>query len=518
MTADIITNKKESNMTSSSSCPYASPPMYEDDHTSVSNDGSEGTNMTSGQALQLAKNSCPAFANNSCPFKEDIGKAIANMPLSHVMIPSNTSESVRLALKHVHQVSKHTQSSEYQLPGALVNSMDELSFNDVFGNLVTQHQESMLDNTSTDKVTVIEPPQTKTVPILKESKQPVSLSLALKNGTAESHSAAESVHFVKNFAKGIIDKDLFAELTSNLLFVYQTMERLLDTHAPSQFPALHFPEELKRADVLLDDVEFFLGEEKQQPSKATQDYMDRIEFIARTEPFCYVEFFLGEEKQQPSKATKDYMDRIEFIARTEPILLISHAYTRYLGDLSGGRILSRVARKALHLDIDGLRFYEFDKITNPKQFKDNYRLQMDNLTGIDSLQIERLVAEANVAFVLNMRMFEELDVLSDNIPNASVRDLQEATIYYDRCIQNQQILIDNNTADEYIYEIKGMEKCPFANLSGPNPHEPTKQVLPANTEEEKKCPWPFIFMHDPMAGMKEYQTWILIGIVLSWLW
>jgi len=471
-------------MTSSSSCPYASPPMYEDDHTSVSNDGSEGTNMTSGQALQLAKNSCPAFANNSCPFKEDIGKAIANMPLSHVMIPSNTSESVRLALKHVHQVSKHTQSSEYQLPGALVNSMDELSFNDVFGNLVTQHQESTPDNTSTDKVTVIEPPQTKTVPILKESKQPVSLSLALKNGTAESHSAAESVHFVKNFAKGIIDKDLFAELTSNLLFVYQTMERLLDTHAPSQFPALHFPEELKRADVLLDDVEFFLGEEKQQPSKATQDYMDRIEFIART----------------------------------EPILLISHAYTRYLGDLSGGRILSRVARKALHLDIDGLRFYEFDKITNPKQFKDNYRLQMDNLTGIDSLQIERLVAEANVAFVLNMRMFEELDVLSDNIPNASVRDLQEATIYYDRCIQNQQILIDNNTADEYIYEIKGMEKCPFANLSGPNPHEPTKQVLPANTEEEKKCPWPFIFMHDPMAGMKEYQTWILIGIVLSWLW
>mmetsp|Transcript_25325 Transcript_25325/g.37511 ORF Transcript_25325/g.37511 Transcript_25325/m.37511 type:complete len:89 (+) Transcript_25325:441-707(+) len=49
-----------------------------------------------------------------------------------------------------------------------------------------------------------------------------------------------------------------------------------------------------------------------------------------------------------SPATLDYIRRIEYIAEVEPLLLLSHAYTRYLGDLSGGKVLARVVKRALH--------------------------------------------------------------------------------------------------------------------------------------------------------------------------
>merc|ERR1712194_665648 len=51
--------------------------------------------------------------------------------------------------------------------------------------------------------------------------------------------------------------------------------------------------------------------------------------------------------------------------------------------------------------------------------------QLDQLIlGQD--KIACMVQEANVAFVLNMRMFEELDVMSGDVPNAKVRPLHEA--------------------------------------------------------------------------------------------
>lgn len=479
-------------------CPYASPPVYnnDDDHTSVSSNNEEV-----GQAIELAKTACPAFANRSCPFSksEDIQKTIASMPPSHVSIPAVTSHCVRLALQHVNAISSTTSTDEkYEIPFQL---LDGLSFNAVISKLITQHKEQTEErkeeqqpkedpSKEEEEKLSLKANEKKELQSSSSNKEQsadvierVSLSSALKLGTTESHSAAESVHFVKNFARGKIDRDLFACLSSNLLFVYISLERLLEEHAPTHFPSLHFPKELERTEVLRDDVEFFLGETDQL---------------------------------QPSPATKDYIERMEHVAKTEPLLLLSHAYTRYLGDLSGGRILSRVARKALHLDKDGLRFYHFDNIANIKQFKDNYRLQLDGLTHVNTPQMERVVAEANVAFVLNMRMFEELDMQSGDVPDASVRPLSEATKYYDRCIQQQQ---QPQSPDHIPFQssVSDSNKCPFANLGGPNPH-PAPKTKTKNDEETARCPWPIVFLHDPVTGMKDYQTWVLVGILLSFAW
>lgn len=50
-------------------------------------------------------------------------------------------------------------------------------------------------------------------------------------------------------------------------------------------------------------------------------------------PNCRTDVIAG-----PSPCTLEYMNRIRAVGRDAPELLVAHAYTRYLGDLSGGQV------------------------------------------------------------------------------------------------------------------------------------------------------------------------------------
>jgi heme oxygenase len=115
------------------------------------------------------------------------------------------------------------------------------------------------------------------------------------------------------------------------------------------------------------------------------------------------------EEVQSSETTKAYVARIREISNSEPELLIAHLYTRYLGDLSGGQILKGIAQNAMNLqDGQGTQFYEFNDIPDEKAFKVNYRQQMDSV-DIDQEMATCIVDEANDAFGMNMKMFNELE-------------------------------------------------------------------------------------------------------------
>ena len=108
----------------------------------------------------------------------------------------------------------------------------------------------------------------------------------------------------------------------------------------------------------------------------------------------------------------------------------------------------------MSLGQEGLDFYEFEHVESAKLFKDRYRNALDEL-HLTPTQVSKLVAEANVAFVLNMRLFEELDVMA-NIPGASIRHLQEALDF-----------VNASSSPD----VGGVNKCPFAKMgSGVNPH------------------------------------------------
>jgi heme oxygenase len=328
------------------------------------------------------------------------------------------------------------------------------------------------------------------------SEKTSSLSAALKMGTAESHEAAENVHFVKNFIHGKIDRELYKDLVTGLFHIYECLETLLSIHGPKHFPSLHFAKELNRTEALKEDMEYWHG--------------DKWE----TDPKC----------RNPSPAVKDYIDRMEQVGRMDPLLLLSHAYTRYLGDLSGGKILSRIARKALNINsFDGLQFYNFEAIPSAVAFKKMYRAALDEL-ALKPDQMGKLVAEANVAFALNMRVFEELDV-TGKVPGARLRPVREALAYYDRII-DQQKSKNGFDADKTIAEAK----CPFGFKDGsPSSHKESRnpttltglKIAKETTslkEQSSRCPWPFVFFHDPITGMKDWQTWFIIGIAICWCW
>jgi len=350
---------------------------------------------------------------------------------------------------------------------------------------------------------------------LSSSRRPPGprLSVSFKTGTAVSHQAAEDVHFVRNFIRGEIDRTIYAELVIQLYHVYEKLEACLfnkttttkKTHpAVEQFRGFH--QQLQRTETLREDLDFWHGPAETQKIVA--------------------------DGAMISPAAQDYTDRLEYCAAHDPLLLLAHSYTRYLGDLSGGKILARVARRAMNLDKsgDGLAFYDFDQtIPSAKKFKDEFRTALDALDLTED-EIQRLVAEANVAFLLNMRLFEELDVRA-NVPGAKVRPLAEALAY-----QNMSTTAKSSSSNAAV----ASGECPFAGGSSSKTQQQataTKKEIPAECPFSKmdvgtsktataapvgavatkgRCPWPFIIAHDPVAALRDWQTWALIGLLLAW--
>tara|TARA_B100000131_G_scaffold172147_1_gene166356 strand:- start:633 stop:1340 length:708 start_codon:yes stop_codon:yes gene_type:complete len=217
------------------------------------------------------------------------------------------------------------------------------------------------------------------------------LALKLKEGTKESHSAAENTKFVAAFLRGVVDPEEYRKLLTNFYYVYDTMEQRIRETEDKMVHAIR-SESLERKEAIERDLEYYYGPD-------------------------------WKEKQEPSEACNTYCYRINEIAEKDPYLLIAHHYTRYIGDLSGGRILKEIAARVLKPPVGkGLDFYEFPSIPDAKLFKQQYRASLDNL-GTDTSQENALIAEANYAFRLNMYMFDEIQ------GNASKSFLQLALSY-----------------------------------------------------------------------------------------
>ena len=205
-----------------------------------------------------------------------------------------------------------------------------------------------------------------------------NLAEQLRQGTTKSHSMAENVSFVKSFLGGVVDKKSYRTLVANLYFVYSAMEKQMLENKDHPSISLIYYAELNRKHSLEKDLEYYYGVQ-------------------------------WRELVRPSVVTKTYIDRINNIGLHQPELLISHAYTRYMGDLSGGQILKNIAKSAMQLSGDcGTEFYIFREISNDQEFKELYRQSL-NMVSVTDAEIDSIISEANVAFNLNMKMFQELN-------------------------------------------------------------------------------------------------------------
>lgn len=201
------------------------------------------------------------------------------------------------------------------------------------------------------------------------------LSALLREGTRADHGAANSEDFIEQLLSGALDRAAYADLSAQLLVVYEALEEVgAALHDEDRGAGLVF-NELTRVPAIERDLAFLYGPE----------WRDEIQILP---------------------ATREYAARVREVGDSLPHYA-AHSYTRYLGDLSGGQIVKRMMKEHYDLGDEALAFYTFPDIPKIKVFKDSYRDQLDRL-DLDQDEVAATLAEAHHAFHLNRVVFTAL--------------------------------------------------------------------------------------------------------------
>lgn len=210
----------------------------------------------------------------------------------------------------------------------------------------------------------------------------MELADELRCATGDLHARAERTGIVGELMRGQGSRAGYVLLLRNLLPAYRSLERALEECRGSYPLAGLARREVFRAAAIASDLTHLHG----------VDFEQAVALLP---------------------AGAEYAQRIERIAHDEPHRLVAHAYTRYLGDLSGGQILGSLLRDSLALDPAGLSFMRFEDIAQLAGFKQQFRAAI-NGAAADPCTRQAIVDEARVAFELNIR-------LSDAVLEASRR-------------------------------------------------------------------------------------------------
>lgn len=203
------------------------------------------------------------------------------------------------------------------------------------------------------------------------------LCAAMRRRTARLHREAERTGIVAAMLRGHAARPDYMRLLRNLVPIYRRMERALSQFAPPHPLAGLARREMFRAGPLAADLAALAG----------PDWSRGI---------------------RPDPAGCRYAALVARATREDGgTRLIAHVYVRYFGDLSGGRILARIATENLGLTSDSANFYAFPGIVDIDAFKDALRATLD-ATGRRLDDPEPVLAEAEAAFEANIALSRAL--------------------------------------------------------------------------------------------------------------
>ncbi len=216
------------------------------------------------------------------------------------------------------------------------------------------------------------------------SRKP-GLAARLREETVVDHRAAERGAFMRVLLRGQLTPGRYANYLLALWPIYDTLERGLARHADNPIVGPLVLPALFRAAAIARDL---------------HDLFDLQPTALPAVP-----------------AAIGYALRLRRLADMAPDLLVAHAYTRYLGDLSGGQSLRSGAARVLGLAANaapgtaGLSFYDFPAVTDIAVCKDEFRARLDALP-VNAVVADEIVAEARRAFARTSAVFGQ--VLPDN--------------------------------------------------------------------------------------------------------
>ncbi len=198
-----------------------------------------------------------------------------------------------------------------------------------------------------------------------------SLAALLREGSKAEHEAAEGSSFMGELLGGRVNARGYADYLARLRRVYETLERVGRALASDPVAGAVVDPALERLAAIDADLAFW------GPGSAD------------------------------TPAADAYVARLELVAG-DPARFVAHHYTRYLGDLSGGRAIGAIVRREFALgDGPGAAFYDFAGVPKPKPYKDAYRAALDAMDLSPERRLD-VLDEVKVAFGLNGGLFDEL--------------------------------------------------------------------------------------------------------------
>jgi heme oxygenase len=212
--------------------------------------------------------------------------------------------------------------------------------------------------------------------VVAEPIGPVGILAAMRDRTHRLHTEAERSGIVRDVLRGTASKDGYALLLRNLHPVYQALEDGLERHKRTELLCGLARSELYRSAAIEADLDAIAG-----PGwPALLPLLD---------------------------AARCYAARVAVAGEGDGALLLAHAYTRFLGDLSGGRVMAARLAASLPELPAVLSFHAFPGITDVERFKVDYRLAFE-VAGSRIPAVERVVEEAAEAFSLNIALSNEV--------------------------------------------------------------------------------------------------------------
>ncbi|WP_233515280.1 biliverdin-producing heme oxygenase [Marinitenerispora sediminis] len=198
----------------------------------------------------------------------------------------------------------------------------------------------------------------------------------LRAATWHRHTDAEEHGFTRALLAGRLSREGYAAMVAQHYFAYAALEEVAEALAEDPVAGPVVTRDLYRLPALRLDLAALYGPHWAQavrPSRPTTTYVARI------------------------RQTLDW-----------PAGYVAHHYTRYLGDLSGGQFIRRVAARSYGLGADaGAAFYDFGALGSLPAFKAAYRERLDALP-LDEGERERVIDETRLAYQLNVEVLADL--------------------------------------------------------------------------------------------------------------
>ncbi|QLH36036.1 MAG: biliverdin-producing heme oxygenase [Parachlamydiaceae bacterium] len=201
----------------------------------------------------------------------------------------------------------------------------------------------------------------------------ISLSKRLFEETKSAHEQVESMPFILALRNQKLSRQAYIQYLIDLKGIYQVLEEEMKHHLDHPQIKSLYEEKLNRTKHLEADLNAF-----------------------------------APDKMEPTQAAQDYMLHLKNISKSSPLLLLAHAYVRYLGDLSGGRMMKKFIQELFpggHTS-----FYNFDELLGKEatgarfvDYKNEWKKRLDAM-DLNENQKRALIEEAK-SFEYARKMF-----------------------------------------------------------------------------------------------------------------